>query len=70
MTKARTVGEPHSTPLAALGRRARTRRPRREVGRPKPSIAIGDDTFAWRPGECVLGLPGGGRRCAPVGGEP
>ena len=70
MTKARTVSEPHSTPLAALGSRSRTRGPGREVGRPSPSLSLGDDTFAWRPGECVLGLPGGGRRCAPVGGQP
>jgi hypothetical protein len=70
MMRAGAVREAHSSPLVAVGRRPDIRRPWREAGRPGASRAGGGDSFAWYPGECVLGLPGGGRERAPVGGQP
>jgi hypothetical protein len=69
MTRAGAVSVAHGAPLGVMARRARTRRPWREVGRPRPCVAFGDDRFPWYPGECVLGLPGGGSQRAPTG-EP
>ena len=69
MMRAGAVIVAHGAQLRAMARRARTRRPWREVGRPRPSVAFGDDCFPWYPGECVLGLPCGGSQHAPKG-EP
>jgi len=70
MMRAGAVREAHSSPLVAVGRRPDIRGPWREVGRPMPSMAPGFESFAWYPGECVMGLPGGGSQRATVSGEP
>jgi hypothetical protein len=70
MMRAGAVREAHSSPLVAIGMRARIQRGWREVGRPRPSVAFGGDRYAWYPGECVIGLPGGGGQRALAGGQP
>lgn len=70
MMRAGAVSKARSAPPSALDRRAYTRRPWREIGRPMPSMAPGFESFAWYPGECVMGLPGGGSQRATVSGEP